>query len=319
LGIILLFLYVQFTWDKTYDLPAPPLKVSTDSAVIAKGRYLVNGPAHCMSCHMSGFDDLAAADGGKEMPLRGGIAFPLGPLGTLYPANLTPDPETGIGRFTDEQIFRMMRHSIRPNGMASASLLMPFNEMADDDLVAIVSYLRSQQPVKHAANDAQFTNLGKIVRVMTPTFRPVEDPQAPATAPQMAVTVERGAYLANSVCNCVGCHTPRDPQTFEATGAAFSGGMEFEPWVALHKFLDVDTTLWMRTPNITPDPGGVLVNFKTPEEFVARFRQGRIISYSPMDWGPFSRMSDEDIRAIYTYLNSLPPVKHDVGELVFKK
>lgn len=135
----------------------------------------------------------------------------------------------------------------------------------------------------------------------------------------MAATVERGAYLANSVGNCVACHTPRNPQTFEATGPAFSGGMEFEPWVALHKYLNVDTTLWMRTPNITPDPGGVLVKFKTPEEFVARFRQGRIISYSPMDWGPFSRMSDEDIRAIYAYLNSLQPVKHDVGELVFKK
>lgn len=319
LGIIAFALYIQFSWDKTYDWPGPSLQTTTDSAVIAKGRYLVHGPAHCVSCHVSGFGDMVAGDEGKEVALQGGTPFPLGPLGTLYTANLTPDKATGIGRYTDEQVFRMMRHSIKPNGMGSASLLMPFNRMADDDLVAIVSYLRSLAPVNNPMPDPEWTVMGKAVRVLTPTFKPIRDPAAPALAPAMAPTIERGEYLARSVANCVGCHTERDLMTYEATGPEFAGGMEFEPWKELHHYLKVDPELWMRTPNITPDPNSALSKFKTQEEFIARFRKGRVISYSPMDWGPFSRMSDEDITAIWMYLRSLKPEKKDVGEIVFKK
>src|SRR5688572_25105907 len=95
--------------------------------------------------------------------------------------------------------------------------------------------------------------------------------------------------------------------------------MEFEPWPELHKYMNADTGIWLRTPNITPDPNSALAKFKTAEEFVARFREGRKIAFSPMDWGPFSRMTDEDITAIWMYLNSLDPVAHDVGDISFKK
>ncbi|HEX5112736.1 MAG TPA: cytochrome c [Saprospiraceae bacterium] len=319
LVILGLFIFVQVSWDKKYDWPAPELKVSTDSTVIARGKYLVTGPAHCISCHVSGFDDMVAADTGAMVPLQGGLTFQMGPIGSLTTRNLTPDAKTGIGRYSDAQIFRMMRHGIRPDGMSSMPLIMPFWNMADEDLVAVVSYLRSLPPVEHEVADAHYTFMGKAVRTFAPTFKPIENPTPPATAPAMAPTVERGEYLVRYVCNCVGCHTQRDMMTYEATGPEFAGGMEFEPWPAFHKYLGVDTTLWIRTPNITPDPTGVLVKFKTPEEFIARFRQGRTVPYSPMDWGPFSRMSDEDLTAIYMFLNKLEPVAKDVGDISFKK
>jgi len=319
LAVIGFYVYVQSTWDKTYDWPGPDLKVSTDSAVIARGKYLVNGPAHCISCHVGSFQEMVDADNGMQVPLQGGIGFTLGPLGTIYTRNLTPDKETGIGRYTDEQIFRMMRHAIRPDGTASMPVLMPFFNMADEDLVAIVSYLRSLPPVKHEVPPSEWTFVGKAVRSLTPTFKPVEHPTPPATAPAMAPTVERGEYLARYVTNCVGCHTQRDMMTYEATGPEFAGGMEFEPWPEFHKFLKAEPDLWLRTPNITPDPSGVLLKFKTPEEFIARFRQGRMIPFSPMDWGPFSRMSDEDLTAIYMFLHSLNPVQKEVGDIVFRK
>src|SRR6185503_17465893 len=103
-AIVSLFAYVQVSWDKKYDWPGPALKSSTDSSVIARGKYLVNGPAHCVSCHVSGFDDMIAADQGKEVALKGGVTFTLGPLGTLPTRNLTPDTTPGIGRYSDEQI-----------------------------------------------------------------------------------------------------------------------------------------------------------------------------------------------------------------------
>jgi mono/diheme cytochrome c family protein len=319
LVVVAVVIYVQTSWDKTYDWPGPSLKTSTDSAVIARGNYLVNGPAHCRSCHIATFDDMVAGDQGKDVPLKGGIRFQMGPLGAMFTRNLTPDPTTGIARYTDEQLFRMMRHGIRPDGTASMPLLMPFWKMADDDLIAVVSYLRSIAPVENNVPANEWTFVGKAVRALTPTFKPIENPDAPPVAPPMAATIERGEYLARYVTNCVGCHTQRDLMTYEATGPEFAGGFEFEPWPDFYNYLNIDPETWIRTPNITPDPNGVLANYKTPEEFIARFRKGRIVSFSPMDWGPFSRMTDEDITAIWMYLNSLAPVKKDIGELVFKK
>ena len=319
LVVVGLFLYVNMSWDKKYDWPAPALKTTTDSTVIARGKYLVTGPAHCNSCHIAGFAEMVDSDKGMDIALSGGLMFPMGPIGKIYTRNLTSDKKTGLGRFTDEQIFRMMRHNIRPNGVASLSVLMPFWKMADDDMIAIVSYLRTLAPVEKEIPEPEWTMMGKAVRTFSTTFKPIEKPDAPAVAPAMAPTIERGEYLSRYVANCVGCHTQRDLMTYEATGPEFAGGMEFEPWPEMHRFLNVDTTLWLRTPNITPDPGGVLVKYKTADEFIARFRQGRVIPFSPMDWGPFSRMTDEDITAIWMFLNSLQPVKNDVGDITFKK
>ena len=77
-----------------------------------------------------------------------------------------------------------------------------------------------------------------------------------------------------------------------------------------------DPNVLVRMPNLTPDPTGVLVRFPNEEEWIARFRMGRVIPESFMHWGPFSRMSDDDLRAIYIFLNSLDAVANDVGPIV---
>lgn len=327
LGILVIFLvaivglviYVQMSWNKIYDIPYPNLKVSNDPEVIERGRYLVHGPAHCSNCHVSSLEEFIAADQGDPIPLKGGVEFTLGPLGRLYTKNLTPDPITGIGRYSDGQLFRMMRHAVKPDGTASISLLMPFWDMADEDLVAVVSYLRSTTPVSNEVKENEWTFIGKAIRVFAPPFQPIEKPNPTPVAPPMAATIERGEYLSRYVANCVGCHTNRDLMTFEAIGPEYAGGMEFEPWPEMHEALGEDPELWLRAPNITPHPNSALSKFKTMEEWKERFRKGRQIKISPMHWGPFSRMSEEDLEALYLYLNSLEPVEYEVGELMFKK
>ncbi|MCL6258837.1 cytochrome c [Aquiflexum sp. TKW24L] len=327
LGILILLIavtgvfvsYVLLSWDKIYHIPYPELQVSNDSTVIARGKYLVHGPAHCSNCHVSSVEDMVSADEGKNIPLKGGAPFPLGPLGSLYTANLTPDPNTGIGRYTDGQLFRMMRHVVKPNGTATLSILMPFWNMADEDLVAVVSYLRSMEPFENPVPQAEWSFMGKAIKVMATSFHPIENPEPPAYAPPMAATIERGEYLSRSVANCVGCHTERDPMTFEALSPEYSGGFEFEPFPEFHIAIGEDPELWARSPNITPHPNSALSKFRTVEEWKARFRQGRIIKISPMHWGPFSRMTDQDLEALYLYLNSLEPVENDNSETVFKK
>ncbi len=312
-------LFVQTSWNKTYDVQYPDLIVRTDSATIAHGQYLVHGPAHCIGCHVGSVEEIIRAGKGENVALQGGISFVLGPLGTIYPANLTPDTETGIGRYSDGEIFRMMRHAVKPNGMATLTPMMPFWNMADEDLIAVVSYLRSLDPVHNVVPEPKWSFLGKVVRVMAPTFKPVFEPEAAIRAPALAPTAERGEYLARYVANCVGCHTPRDQMTFEAIGPEFSGGMEFEPLAELSKALNVDPNIWTRSTNLTPHASGVLGKFKSQDDWIERFRQGRIIPNSPMDWGAFSKMTDDDLGALWIFLNTLDPVDHDVGDVSFKK
>jgi mono/diheme cytochrome c family protein len=311
--------FVQLNWNKTYNIPYPDLQVSTDSAVIAKGKYLVHGPAHCSNCHVSSVAEMIAADAGENIPLKGGAEFPLGPIGTIYPRNLTPDPTTGIGRYSDAEVFRMMRHAVKPDGTATLSVLMPFWDMADEDLIAVVSYLRSMDPVKNQVPDNEWTFMGKAVRVMASSFKPIEKPSPFPSSPPMEATIARGEYISRYVANCVGCHTNRDPMTFEPIGPEYAGGMEFEPWPEFALAVGGDPELWMRTPNITPHPNSALSKFKTVEDWKARFRAGRLIKVSQMHWGPFSRMSDEDLEALYLYFKSLDPVAYERGELIYKK
>ena len=308
--------YVARTWDRTYDAPLPELRISSDPAVLARGEYLVYGPAHCVECHSGSFDALEKLSQGVLVPLSGGLKLALGPLGAVYSRNLTPDPETGIGRYSDAQIARMMRWAVRPDGRSTVNPMMPFGDMGEDDLVAIVSYLRAQPPVRNAVPANEWTLMGRVVKSFVSITKPRTSIHPPKTAPPQGVTKERGEYLARYVANCAGCHTPRDPNTFTATGPDFSGGFEMDP-AALP---GVDLTIWFRTPNITPEAGSALMKFPDRETFIARFqRGGRKHAGSPMPWEAFARMTTEDIAAVYEYLHSLAPVDGPTGEPTFRK
>jgi mono/diheme cytochrome c family protein len=245
--------------------------------------------------------------------LAGGAVFPMGPLGEISVPNLTPDPKTGLGRYSDGEVFRMLRHSIRPNGTASLSLIMPFQRMAEEDHVAILSYLRSLEPIEREVPPSQYTLMGKAIRVFAPPFEPVLEPEFPSVPPPMEATPERGEYLARYVANCYTCHTAHDPATFERIGPEFGGGMEFEPDPSL------GGEVWTRSPNLTSHESGMLQSFPTAADWISRFRQGRRIRESPMHWGPFSRMTDEDLGAIYAFLQTVPPADNWVGEVTFTK
>jgi mono/diheme cytochrome c family protein len=297
-------LYVWRTWDKTWDVPMPDLHASTDPAVIAKGEYIVFGPAHCVECHVSSSEAYQRyVTTGERPPISGGSAFPIGPLGTLYSKNLTPDAETGIGRYSDPQIARMMRHGVRPDGKASIPQLMPFGDMSDDDVVAVMSFLRAQPPVRNAVRPNEWTLLGKVMKSFVSAAKPRVDVHPPKVAPPSRPTPERGEYLARSVADCVGCHTSFDQMTGAATGPAFSGGNVMEP----SALPGVDVSLWFKPPNITPLAGSALMRFPDRDTFVARFKNGgRKYEGSPMPWEAFSRLTPEDVGAVYEFLHRLP-------------
>lgn len=316
IAVAALAIYVSRTWNRTYDAPLPQVSLSTDPQVLARGEYLVYGPAHCIQCHAGSPEEFLKVATGEKAPLRGGQKFQIGPLGSMYPANLTPDAETGIGRYSDAQLARMMRYAVRPNGRATLTPMMPFGDLSDEDLVAVLSFLRAQKPVRNPVPENEWTTMGKVVKSLAPTFKPRMEIHPPATAPAPAPTRERGEYLARYVGNCVGCHTPRDQTTFAATGPDFAGGMEMEPM----PLPGADLNVWFIAPNLTPAQGSGLSKFPDRQTFVARFKVGgRQHHGSPMPWEAFRLMSENDLGALYEFLHGLPAAPGPTGDAAFKK
>jgi mono/diheme cytochrome c family protein len=305
------------TWDRSYDeVPIPDVRATSDPAVIARGEYLVYGPSHCVECHAKSFEEFQKVVRNEKVPLQGGTPFAAAPLGVIYSRNLTPDPETGIGRYSDGQIARMMRYNVRPNGRSSIRPLMPFHNMSDEDMIAIISFLRAQPPVRNQVPDNEWTLAGKVIKSLSSTFMPREGVNPPKKAPEEKPTVQRGEYLARYVANCVGCHTPMDDTTFEPSGPEFSGGEEFEPM----PMPGADMQTWFRTPNITPLKGSALMKYPDRATFVARFKNGgRQHAGTPMPWEAFAKMSVDDVAAIYEFLHSLPASDGGTGDVTFRK
>ncbi len=308
-GIILLLLIiilsatVAMRQNLKYDAPYPAIHASKDSAVLTRGKYLVYGPAHCADCHgPAGTESLV--DKGQEVALAGGKVFDL-PIGKFYPRNITPDKETGIGNLADSQIARSLRYGVGFDGRALLDF-MPFHNTSDDDLTAIISYLRTMEPVKNKVTDNSYNLLGKIIKAFM--IKPVGPNGEVARTVKPDTSVEYGKYLANSVTNCRGCHTERDLKTGAFVGKDFAGGFEMESFM--------DKKYIFHTPNITPDTTtGHIYNW-SEEFFLQRFRNGKVYPQSPMPWGPFGRMSDMEIKAIYRYLRTVTAVENKIAPIV---
>ena len=292
---------VQLRWDRTFEAPAEEVVASTDPAVIEHGRQLAYGAAHCADCHLDPATELPEVARGKFLPLAGGRTF-VTPIGVFPSPNLTPDPETGIGRRTDAELLRLLRHNVRHDGRAALPA-MNFQDLSGEDMVAVVSFLRSQPPVRRAFPDRQVNLLGKAVFAFA--IAPAGPSGEPPAAAPSGPTVERGHYLAHSVAACYGCHTERNPVDGSFVGAPFSGGTPFDD--------ETDEGFVLVPPNLTPEPRTGRIAHWTEEGFVRRFRAGNAHPGSHMPWASYGRMSDDDLRAIFRYLRTLAPVENDTG------
>lgn len=276
-----------------------------NAELVARGEYLFHGAAHCSACHTTA-EQGAAIKGGDRPAPTGGHVWKMGPIGTLTSPNITPHDQTGVGKWTDEDIARVIKYAQRPDGTTSVFMRFALGKIADDDVKALVSYIRTLQPVEKQQQPHEVGFLGKMIfGDVAPRENTVKE------SVPMGATVERGRYLALGPAVCVGCHSETDGFEVKA-GREFVGASEPMP----SEFED-DPNMY-RAPNLTPDATGISGKW-TEEQFIARFKEGRQHKGSPMPWGNYQNLQDDDIKALWLFLKSLKPVQNEIPLTVVPK
>jgi mono/diheme cytochrome c family protein len=288
---------------RAYEESAPVIRTAVTlllvaaSAVVAagaapadpkRGEYLVRA-AGCLGCHTE--------DRKEAVPFAGGRVLKT-PFGTFFGPNITPHPQAGIGRWSEADFVRAMRHGRRPDG-ANYFPAFPypsFTRVTDTDLSDMWAYLRTL-PASSRTNQPHDLKFPFGIRLGVTVwkwlyFRP--GPFTPMAGANAAVN--RGAYLTLALGHCGECHTPRN----------FLGGPVRERMLAGGKGLD-----GKNVPNLTPAGLGLWSDAELKESLTTGItREGDTVS-EEMDEvvrNTTSRLSAEDLGAMIAYLRSLAPI-----------
>src|SRR6516225_4110386 len=221
LGIACLLLFLGLAWRPAIAPINPSAKSSFPDDLIAKGESLA-GAGHCAVCH--------TRPGGQ--PFAGGYGMPT-PFGVIYSTNITPDPETGIGRWSLQAFTRAMHEGVSRDG----SHLFPafpydhFTKVSDDDVKALYAYMMTRPPVRAVA-PANTIPFPLNIRLLQEGWKILffrngrYQPDASKSAEW-----NRGAYLAEGLSHCGACHTPRNLLGAEKTADAYAGAT-IDNWIA---------------------------------------------------------------------------------------
>ena len=295
-----------------YPRQQPPsgIQVAVTEDKIAHGQYLVVNVLQCVDCHSErdwtiyGGPPVEPIGAGRACITRDSIpsgvnagegSFP----GILCIRNITPDKETGIGAWSDGEIIRAVREGVTRDGKGLFPIMPYFiyRNLADDDMEAIVAYLRSMDPDDSIRPQREIAlPMGLMVHLWP---APVKEP---VIRPDKSDTVAYGEYLS-VVARCKFCHSPREPNAMDPfAGREYSGGMPF--------FMQGQVLYPM---NLTPHEDGL--GGWAKQDFIDLFRMyNDPIDVTPdantvMNWLAFSAMTDEDLGALFDFFQSLEPVE----------
>jgi mono/diheme cytochrome c family protein len=223
-GLVLIFLIAggfAVAWKPAIDPIAPPQPAAFDEALVRRGAELA-AIGNCITCH--------TAAGGSA--LAGGRALPI-PFGTIYSSNITPDPDTGIGRWSEPAFQRAMREGVDRAGhhLYPAFPYNHFTLVTEGDNKALYAYLMTRDVVtaKIPENTLRFPYNLRIALAGWKLLFLRKGPFEPNRSQSEAWN--RGAYLVEGLGHCGACHTPRNALQAERRGERLAGG-EVEGWTA---------------------------------------------------------------------------------------
>lgn len=297
LALVILFVagflaYVNFKSPKSYTVPVSNLTVEVTPERVANGQRMAS--MLCIQCHANDQNQLTGKLM-KDVPAE---------FGQVYSKNITAHPDFGIGKWTDGEIYTMLRTGIKPDG--TTGLFMPkFPLMADEDVKDIIAWLRSEDyslaPVADEAPATQASLLGKFLRDFV--FKPTPMPSAPIARPDTNNLVALGEYVVNKQIACFACHS-KDFKTMNelepTKSEGYCGGG--------NPMLNMQGEVVYST-NITFDETGI-ANY-TEDEFVqavkyGKKKNGEMVRY-PMV--PHTQLTDTEVKGIYAYLKTIPKLK----------
>lgn len=255
-------------------LSVQPVALRSDAASVERGRYLYASRG-CADCHGAGGTGRVVIDDGKGLRIKA--------------PNISPGPGSVVARYRPEDWVLAIRHGVKPDGRPL--LVMPseeYNRLTDDDLAALVAYVRQLAPAEGTAAVVQFPALVKTLYgfgAIPDAAEKIDHALPPSTPVPEGVTVEHGRYVAAA---CIGCH-----------GAGFAGGR-----------IAGAPPDWPAAANLTPGEGSAMARYQSRDRFVAMLRSGRRpdgSAVSPvMPFAALQAMNDTDAAALHLYLQSLP-------------
>jgi mono/diheme cytochrome c family protein len=269
---------------------------SQDDERVRKGEYALWAAGGC-SCHRD--------PDREELTLSGGRAIKT-PFGTIYGTNITPDPETGIGSWTDEDFVKAMREGISPEGHPYYPVFpyTSFTKMTDEDVLDIKAYLFSLAPVRKENRAPAFSfpyNSRASVRVWRGLYF---EPGRFEPRPSQSEEWNRGAYITQALAHCGECHTPR----------TFLGATDADLYYAGSS----DGPEGELAPNITPDESTGIGSWSVPDivwflqtSFKPDGDDAQGLMAEAIELG-YSHLKESDLKAIAVYLKSLPPIENEV-------
>jgi mono/diheme cytochrome c family protein len=286
-------------WDYKGADPTGVPKQLAQADLIKRGEYLAHA-ADCVACHTAPGDQAYS----------GGFAFNLPGIGTIYSTNITPDKDTGIGNYTDQQFLDAMHKAMRRDGqrLYPAMSYTTYSYMTDADALAIKSYLFTLPVVRAPARANQLSwpfNQRSLMAVWDVFYNPDERFRPnPSQSPEW----NRGAYLAEAMGHCGECHTPRNLAYAIDNRRKFAGAL---------------TAGW-RAYNITSDAKAGLGSW-TDQALSAYLSTGHADGHGGSA-GPMGEATDNsltfltpgDIHALVVYLRSVPPQDSDLPRTVDK-
>ena len=258
------------------------------SELVQRGAYLTRA-GDCAACH--------TAD--KSRPFAGGLAVPT-PFGKIYTPNITPDPDTGIGKWTNADFLRAMHEGIGKNGerLYPAFPYVEFTRVTDADVLAIRAYLNTVAPIHYTPppNELRFPFNNRWLMMFWNLFNFNEGRFVPDA--QKSAEYNRGAYLVEGLAHCEECHTPRNFMQGLSKTDRFSGA----------------TAAGWQAYNITPDHDGGIGDW-SDAELKAYLHSGAAPGHANAA-GPMADvvqhstqyLTDEDLRSIVAYLRAQQPV-----------
>jgi mono/diheme cytochrome c family protein len=309
IGVLLLVLLVVVAGAITYitqalpNIEAPPdLKVELTPERIQRGEYLANNVCVCTDCHSTrDWNQFAGplvpgtlGKGGERFDAS--MNFP----GTFFSRNITP---AGVGGWSDGELYRAITSGVSKDGHPFFPV-MPYpnyNKLATEDVHSIIAYLRSLPAIENVVgeSEAQFP--------LSVILHTIPEPAAPMERPDPADELAYGAYLVNAA-GCGVCHTKTEKG--KTVGEPFAGGFAFT----------FPNGSVVRSTNITPSEDGGIGRWPK-EQFIQRFKMYQDSAYmnpaidwargdmqTVMPWMMYSRMTEQDLSAIYAYLRTVSPV-----------